>query len=245
MGDEGDRRHYEVEILPILDNASRLAGKLYLFNDTTERRHQEEERQQLEVRALAQSKMATLGQVAAGMAHEIHQPLSYIIAMIQSIQEEAEQNLLDREEILKRLSGSLLQVDRIASIVDHLLVFGRSDETEMHPLHVDAVLENAHMLLGERLRAQKGRRPREFLWKKGRRPRMCAFFPSLTRSASALRITGWASSRSTWVASTIRFSPPRKWARAPGWGYQSPTASLWTTVALLAVHRRLAVGRKC
>lgn len=154
LGDAGDRRHYEVEILPILDNAGRLAGRLFLFNDATERKHREEERQRLEVRALAQSKMATLGEVAAGMAHEIHQPLSYITAMIQSMKEEAEMKAPDREEMRIRLSGSLRQIDRITNIVDRLRVFSRSDEAEMRPLHVGAVLDSAHLILGVRLRGE-------------------------------------------------------------------------------------------
>ena len=154
LGEAGHRRYYEVDILPILDKTSRLAGRLFLFNEYTERKHQEEERQRLEVRALAQSKMATLGEVAAGMAHEIYQPLTYINAMIQTLQEDAAANELDVEKMQHRLSESLRQVERITRIVDHLRVFSQSGDIEMRPLHVDAVLDNAYLLLGERLRAE-------------------------------------------------------------------------------------------
>ncbi len=71
---DGQQSRYEVEVLPILDRRSQPAGNLALLQDVTERTQKDQERRRMEISALAQSKLATLGEVATGIAHEINQP---------------------------------------------------------------------------------------------------------------------------------------------------------------------------
>lgn len=144
--------HYEVEVLPIMDRRNQRAGSLLLFQDVTERKQQDHERRLLEVSALAQSKLATLGEVATGIAHEINQPLTYINTMIKATQEDMEQDRLDGSTMLRRLTESHRQVERITRIVDHLRIFGRDEGTELIPVDIEAVLDNTLELLGERFR---------------------------------------------------------------------------------------------
>lgn len=66
----------------IRDDEGNPVGYQGIFRDITERKRAEAERRTLEIRALAQSKLATLGEVATGVAHEINQPLTYISSMI-------------------------------------------------------------------------------------------------------------------------------------------------------------------
>ena len=106
----------------------------------------------MEIRGLAQSKLATLGEVATGVAHEINQPLTYISTMIQAFQEDIELDDLDQENIMARLSEAGRQVSRITNIVDHLRIFGRQDDTEMTELNLAEVLNSTLLLVGERLR---------------------------------------------------------------------------------------------
>ena len=106
----------------------------------------------MEVRALAQSKLATLGEVATGVAHEINQPLTYISSMIQSFQEDMGLNELDVQKGQARLAESSRQVARITSIVDHLRTFGRREDTEMAAVSLAEVLDSTLLLVGERIR---------------------------------------------------------------------------------------------
>ena len=92
---DGQQSRYKVEVLPILDRRSQPAGNLALLQDVTERTQKDQERRRMEISALAQSKLATLGEVATGSAHEINQPLTYINTMIEATQEDVEQNRVD------------------------------------------------------------------------------------------------------------------------------------------------------
>ena len=136
----------------IRNEEGKPVGYQGIFRDITHRKRAEEERRALEMRALAQSKLATLGQLATGVAHEINQPLTYISSMIQSFQEDIRLDDLDLQNGQIRLAESGRQVSRITNIVDHLRTFGRREDTEMTAVSLDEVLDSTLLLLGERLR---------------------------------------------------------------------------------------------
>lgn len=135
--------------------------RLELFNNELEQQVRERterltremaERRAAEITMLAQSKLAAIGQVATGVAHEINQPLTYIDGMIQTIMEDIELKALDEQHAHQVLAESHRQVERITSIIQHLRTFGRADETEYRPFNVKTALDNAILLIGERLR---------------------------------------------------------------------------------------------
>ena len=136
----------------ISDRNGELTHTLAFLIDVTESNRAERERRDLEMKALSQSKLATLGEVATGVAHEINQPLTYISTTVQSLLEDFELDDVDAESAQGRLTESHRQVDRITAIVDHLRTFGRANETEMAPLQIEAVLDNSLTLLGERIK---------------------------------------------------------------------------------------------
>ena len=146
-----DLRHYEVSVLPVLDRHDRLTGRTVSLTDITERKRVEDERRAMEVKALVQSKLATLGEVAPGIAHEINQPLTYISTMIQATLEDFDLKDVDEERVMHRLSESRKYVGRISEIIDHLRTFG-SDEGEMTRVDLGAVLDNTQLILGRWLR---------------------------------------------------------------------------------------------
>jgi len=123
-----------------------------LADEISERQSAEQAQRAVEVKALAQSKLATLGQVAAGLAHEINQPLTYISTMNQVILESINLNDLDVDRAAERLTESHKQIERITKIVQHLRTFGRADETEKSPVDLRTILDDTLLLLGERLR---------------------------------------------------------------------------------------------
>ena len=114
-----------------------------LTDEMAARARSEKERQTLEVNALAQSKLATLGEVATGVAHEINQPLTYIDTMIQTTKEDFELKDVDEQRVVHRLIESRKYVGRINEIIDHLRTFGRDDEDELAPVDLSVVVDNA------------------------------------------------------------------------------------------------------
>jgi len=79
------------------------------------------------------SKLATLGEMATGMAHELNQPLQIIRIAADHCLIKVEKGLEVDEAISSRLERISNQTGRMAEIIDHMQVFGRFDGTESEP----------------------------------------------------------------------------------------------------------------
>ena len=123
-----------------------------IIRDITELDRAEKRRKELEIKALAQSKLASLGKIATGVAHEINQPLSYIRVTYESALQDIDKQQLDPAEVRDYFREALRQVGRITKITDHLRHFGRSDTSQFEQLQMPEVLANSLTLMGEILR---------------------------------------------------------------------------------------------
>jgi len=91
-------------------------------------------------------KLATIGELAAGVAHEIRNPLTSIRSAIQYLQKEL------TEERKALAHGVLAEVDRINEIVKALLSFSRTSELQMNAVSPHALLDQTIVLLESELR---------------------------------------------------------------------------------------------
>ncbi|MFA6418983.1 MAG: ATP-binding protein [Candidatus Margulisiibacteriota bacterium] len=96
-------------------------------------------------------KLASLGTIAAGMAHEIKNPLAAIKGLTQVLPE----NLQDRQFILDYAEIVPRQLDRINKLVDDLLAFGRPAKMTFREIDLAKLLRDTFKLLAEECR-QKG-----------------------------------------------------------------------------------------
>ncbi len=117
-----------------------------------ERKKVEEETKKMQIKMLSTSKMATLGEIATGVAHEINQPLTYISSFLQGLREDIKNNDWDIEDINKQLNVSLQQTDRIVKVIQHLKTFGRDNDVVKEPVNLETVLNNTLILMNERIR---------------------------------------------------------------------------------------------
>jgi two-component system, NtrC family, sensor kinase len=102
-------------------------------------------------RSLRQSeKLATIGQLASGLAHEVGTPLNIIIGRAEMMKKKAE----DREEIQKNSDTIVHQGERITRIIQQLLDLVRKKRPERKPLQVDAILESILDFLDHQIEKQ-------------------------------------------------------------------------------------------
>ncbi len=110
----------------------------------------------MEVKMLAASKLATIGEVATGVAHELNQPLTYISTFTQNLEVALQNDTLNVERIKKRIGTVNEQFRRIDEIIRHLQTFGRKEEiigaNSMQVIHLSEVVEKTLLFLGERIR---------------------------------------------------------------------------------------------
>ena len=117
---------------------------------------QSEEKRKMEIQMLATSKLATLGEVATGVAHEINQPLAYINSVFQQVEMEIDSGHVRMDWLEKSTQTSLAQIERIDNIIQHLQTFGRKDEVDgkssFENFEIKTVVENTLLFLGERIK---------------------------------------------------------------------------------------------
>jgi PAS domain S-box-containing protein len=149
-----ERRHYALTFYPLTGGAGR--GVVIRIDDITQRLSLEEMMVQSE-------KMLSVGGLAAGMAHEINNPLGAILHNVQNIrrrlsadlpknieQAEAEgieletiNRYLDSREVPKLLDGIAQAGARAAKIVSHMLSFSRLSNRQMAPCDLPALIDQA------------------------------------------------------------------------------------------------------
>jgi len=88
-------------------------------------------------------KLASLGTIAAGMAHEIKNPLASIKGMTQILHE----NLGDREFVGKFTDIIPRQIERISRIVENLLRFGKPEELQKSTCNLNLIIDEAIKLV--------------------------------------------------------------------------------------------------
>lgn len=104
------------------------------------------ERKRLQDRLRKTERIAELGTVASGMAHEIGTPMNVILGRAEY--------LMDRvtdETVKKGLQTIVAQVERITRVMNQLLAFARRKSPERGPLALRDVIENSVEMFQERL----------------------------------------------------------------------------------------------
>ena len=98
----------------------------------------------MEAQLAISERMSALGTLAAGIAHEINNPLTYIMGSLELLKEELitlDQN--NTEEIEELVSDSIEGVHRVAKIVEELRSFMRVKKVKLAPVSLEQVIQSA------------------------------------------------------------------------------------------------------
>jgi two-component system, NtrC family, sensor kinase len=112
------------------------------------------ERKRLETQLRLADRMTSMGTLAAGVAHEINNPLSYVSANLTYLGEQLSGDTLP-PEVLPELREVLVETQegaaRVRSIVQDLKSFARGDEESQGPIDIHQVIESAVRLVRNEL----------------------------------------------------------------------------------------------
>jgi PAS domain S-box-containing protein len=160
LREKGSLKNHETTALkvggtvPILTSASllrdekgQIIGTLGVFKDLTEKKKLEEELQRTQAHLIQVGKMRALGDLVAGVAHELNNPLMAADTFLHVIRE----RLSPEDENQKRLDLIQKCHDRIGKIINHLRDFSRQSEFDFRPMNVIEPIENALMITGQQM----------------------------------------------------------------------------------------------
>jgi len=128
----------------------------YLFSvieDVTEIREKEAQLNAAQAKLISSAKMASLGEMAGGIAHEINNPLAIIDANIVLLKKQISQGKIDQDKISTGLNLIQNTTERMAKIVRGLRSFSRDSEGDpMEVVQVSKILQETSSLCQERFR---------------------------------------------------------------------------------------------
>lgn len=147
-------RYVDITVYPL--HSLELTGAVIRVDDVTLR-------QKLDSMMLQNEKLKSLGELAAGMAHEINNPLAAILQSLQNVQRRLSPDILANQTAAQALDLDLQKLDsyleardikrflsgmesaghRAAEIVRHMLAFSRSSSRQLEPTDINTVAHSS------------------------------------------------------------------------------------------------------
>ncbi len=150
---EAEQARHELERQIDLRTSELRSTNDQLNHEIDERRRLETVRQDLQDELIQANKLATLGQIAAGVAHEINQPVAAIRTHADSASIQLQRD--DSAGALRSLANIDRLTERVGVITDELRAFSRKTRSGTVAVNVDAAIDGALLLVAGRLR-EKG-----------------------------------------------------------------------------------------
>lgn len=134
---------------------------IHIMSDLKET-SEEVKRRELELREkqeqLVQAgKLATLGELTTGIAHELNNPLNNIGLFVGNVIDLIELDMVDEEpeRPLQELNNAMQQVRKATEIISHLRTFGRAASVSHEAVALNRVLQQSISLMQEQLRLRQ------------------------------------------------------------------------------------------
>ncbi|TFG45063.1 MAG: PAS domain S-box protein, partial [Dehalococcoidia bacterium] len=137
-------KYIEGFTFPILDKHQKTVATVHMTKDITERKKAEKEQQQLRDKAEMSSRLAAVGEMAAGIAHEINNPLTGVIGFSELLMDmrDLPEVVLENLKIIN--DGSI----RVKDIVRRMLTFARQPKPQKSTANITELIDNILELRG-------------------------------------------------------------------------------------------------
>jgi len=126
-----------------------------LRETTAEMQRREQELRDKQEQLVQAGKLATLGELTTGVAHELNNPLNNIGLFVGNAIDLIELGATDRGQIVRELRRTTQQVHKATEIISHLRTFGRAAPVSREPISLRQVIERALSLMQEQLRLRE------------------------------------------------------------------------------------------
>ncbi|MDD5402372.1 MAG: PAS domain S-box protein [Dehalococcoidales bacterium] len=130
-------KYLECTVSPLKYEGGECSGVVHIFKDVTARKNMESEQKALRDKAEMSSRLSTVGEMAAGIAHEINNPLTSVLGFSELLlQEDLPPQAKDNFKYI--VDGS----HRVKDIVKRLLTFARQSKPCKVSLDIHTLIDN-------------------------------------------------------------------------------------------------------
>src|SRR5438094_2833263 len=126
-----------------------------LQETTAEMQRREQELRDKQEQLVQAGKLATLGELTTGVAHELNNPLNNIGLFVGNAVDLMELAVTEKEQIVRELRAAMQQVRKATEIISHLRTFGRAAPVSRELIVLRQEIERALSLMREQLRLRE------------------------------------------------------------------------------------------
>jgi C4-dicarboxylate-specific signal transduction histidine kinase len=130
-----------------------IMGDLRQTTQEVQRRERELHNKQEQL--VQAGKLATVGELTTGIAHELNNPLNNIGLFVGNAIDQLQLGVADRRCLLDELRNAMEQVLKATQIISHLRTFGRIAPVSREPVRINEVVSRAVSLIREQLRLRQ------------------------------------------------------------------------------------------
>ena len=144
---ESGTRHFQTSLAPLFgEDAQRTVGAVGVAREITDEKR-------MHAQLLVSDRMATIGTLAAGVAHEINNPLAAVIANIEFLADALASDRARNREVGDAFEDTLAAATRVREIVADLRVFSRAGSGDKNgPIDVEQTLDSTARLASSQVR---------------------------------------------------------------------------------------------
>jgi PAS domain S-box-containing protein len=143
----GQRRALHAVYVPDKDDRGVVRGFFAMVVDVTARKHAEQEARQLRDELAHAGRIATMGEMAAALAHELNQPLAAILSNVQAATRFLSAPNPDLAEVCEILHDIADDDARAGEVIGRIRSLVKKDSTESRTINVNTILEEVIVLL--------------------------------------------------------------------------------------------------
>ncbi|GAF82528.1 unnamed protein product, partial [marine sediment metagenome] len=121
--------HLELSTSPIFDEKGEVVASVHITRDITERK-------KMEAQLIVTDRLASIGELSSGIAHELNNPLTGVIGFSDLLLDrDLPDDIKEDVEIISR------EAKRTAGVVRNLLIFARKHEAERKRVNINSIIE--------------------------------------------------------------------------------------------------------
>ena len=150
----GLEHSFEARVSPVMEDGQVVALTI-IATDLTDRKRVEEELRQQQARMAHVGRLSAMGEMVAGIAHELNQPLAAIANFAGACRRVAVNNQVDHESMIHWLEQISAAANRSGTIIRRLRSFVDKSNEKRGPCDLDRIIQESIALMASELRRRR------------------------------------------------------------------------------------------